>query len=86
MGNAPRYLPNIRGFKRFGEDFSLLKRFGLPVREGANVEIRIDVTNLFNRIGIAGPETDVNDPERFGRVFSKSGSPRTIQGGLRISF
>ncbi len=86
LGNAPRYLPNIRGFKRFGEDFSLMKRFGLPVREGANVEVRIDVTNLFNRIGIAGPETDVNDPERFGRVFSKSGGPRTIQGGLRVSF
>ncbi len=86
LGNAPRFLPNIRGFKRFGEDFSLMKRFGLPVREGANVEIRIDVANLFNRIGIADPETDVNDPERFGRVFFKSGGPRTIQGGLRISF
>lgn len=86
LGNAPRYLPGIRGFKRFGEDFSLLKRFGLPAREGANVEVRIDVTNLFNRIGIAGPETDVNDPERFGRIFSKSGGPRSIQAGLRISF
>jgi hypothetical protein len=86
LGNAPRYLPNIRGFKRFGEDFSLMKRFGLPAREGANVEVRIDVTNLFNRIGIAGPETDVNDPQRFGRVFSKAGGPRVIQGGLRFSF
>jgi hypothetical protein len=86
LGNAPRFLPNIRGFKQFTEDFSLMKRFGLPVREGANLEVRIDVTNLFNRIGIAAPETDVNDPERFGRVFSKSGAARVIQGGLRFSF
>jgi outer membrane receptor protein involved in Fe transport len=86
LGNAPRYLPNVRGFRQLSEDFSLLKKFDAGFREGANFEVRIDVINLFNRIRIGDPETDVGDPERFGRVFNKVGSPRVIQGGLRVSF
>jgi hypothetical protein len=86
LGNAPRLLPNVRGFKQLSEDFSLLKKFNLGFLESANFEIRIDVTNLFNRIGLEGPYTDVDDPSTFGRVFGKAGAPRVIQGGVRISF
>ena len=85
LGNAPRFLPNIRGFSRLGEDFSLIKRTDLPFREGMNFEIRIDALNFFNRIGIANPTTDVNSPD-FGKVFFKTGGPRTMQIGARITF
>jgi len=85
LGNAPRYLPNVRGFSRYGEDFSLIKKTDLPFREGMNFEIRIDALNIFNRIGISNPITDVNDAN-FGRIFNKAGGPRTMQIGARITF
>ncbi len=86
LGNAPPVLPNIRGWARYGENFSLMKKFALPFREGASFELRSDVTNLFNRIGYNNPETDIGDPTRFGRVFGKSGGSRVIQLGARITF
>lgn len=86
LGNAPVYLPNLRGWAGYGESFSLMKRTSLPWREGMSLEIRTDVTNLFNRIGWANPETDIGQPTRFGRVFSKSGGPRVIQVGARFTF
>jgi hypothetical protein len=85
LGNAPRYLPNVRTFARYGEDFSLIKKTDLPFREGMTFEIRIDALNIFNRIGIGGPITDVNDAN-FGKVFNKAGGPRTMQLGGRITF
>ena len=71
----------MRGFSRFGEDLSLIKRTDLGFREGMNFELRIDALNLFNRIGICDPETNVNDPATFGRVFEKCGGARQIQLG-----
>jgi len=86
LGNAPPLLPNIRGWAGYGESFSLMKKFALPFREGSSFEVRADVTNLFNRIGYSNPETDIGDPTRFGRVFGKSGGPRVIQVGGRLTF
>ncbi len=86
LGNAPPLLPNIRGWASYGENFSLMKRTPLKWREGMNLEIRADIINLFNRIGWSNPETDIGDPTRFGRVFSKSGGPRVIQLGARFTF
>jgi len=86
FGNAPRYLSNLRGFARYGEDFSLVKRTDLPFREGMNLEFRFDFTNLFNRIGICNPSTDANDPTSFGKVYGKCGGPRNIQMGARFTF
>lgn len=85
MGTAPRFLPNTRGFSRYGEDFSFIKKTDLGFREGAFFEIRIDALNVFNRIGLGGPITDVGNAN-FGRVFSKAGTPRTMQIGGRIMF
>jgi hypothetical protein len=51
-----------------------------------NFELRIDALNLFNRIGICNPSTDVNDPSSFGRVFFKCGAARQIQLGARVNF
>jgi hypothetical protein len=81
-----RNQPNLRGFARSGEQLSLIKRTRLPFREGANFEIRADISNPLNRTWISDPETDISDSERFGRVFNKYGGGRTIQLGLRITF
>jgi hypothetical protein len=87
LGNGVRWQPNLRGFARGGESFSMIKRTRFPfINEAANFEIRADITNLFNRTWISDPETDIGDPERFGRVFNKYGGGRTIQLGARITF
>jgi hypothetical protein len=86
MGNAPRYQPDLRGFRNFSHDFSLIKRTPIKVTEGAYFEIRMDAINVFNHVQIADPETAVSNAADFGLIFGKSGSPRTIQLGLRVSF
>ena len=88
FGNAPRWLPNLRGFAIFDEDFSLVKRTALGFREGATFEVRMDVINLFNRTRLSDPGTDASDPTSFGRIFGKSNvaGPRNIQVGARINF
>jgi hypothetical protein len=86
LGNAPRFLDGIRGFKQLSEDFSLLKKVNLGFRESSNVEIRIDVTNLFNRARPEDPRTNIDDLAEFGRSYGKVGGGRTIQGGLRVNF
>jgi hypothetical protein len=86
LGNAPRRQPDLRGFAQFSEDFSLIKQTPIKLTEGANFEIRMDVINLFNRVRIGDPNTDASDPSSFGQIFGKTGAPRLIQLGLRISF
>jgi hypothetical protein len=86
LGNAPRLLPNLRGFAFLSEDFALIKRSPLHFREGALFELRIDAINFFNRVRLDNPITDVSWPEGFGRVFGKSGDPRNIQVGIRLNF
>ncbi|HEY3131440.1 MAG TPA: TonB-dependent receptor [Acidobacteriota bacterium] len=86
FGNAPRWLPNLRGFRQSSEDFSLIKRTALGFREGANFEIRMDAVNILNRVRLGDPNTDASDPGSFGRVFGKCCGPRNIQLGLRLTF
>jgi hypothetical protein len=85
LGNAPRHLPSTRSFAVYSEDVSLIKRTDLPFREGMNLEIRFDFTNIFNRTRNNGPDTDLSSSD-FGKFFGKGGAPRNIQAGLRITF
>jgi hypothetical protein len=87
FGNSPRFFSNLRGFALYNEDMSLVKQTALPFREGMNLELRLDITNLFNRALPADPETDVTNLSRFGRVFEKGVTgPRTMQWGARFTF
>src|SRR5262245_11631835 len=86
LGNAPRYLPDLRGFAIWSEDFSMIKQFALGFREGTSVELRMDALNVFNRVRMGDPSTNVNDPQNFGKIFGKNGGPRNIQIGLRLNF
>jgi hypothetical protein len=85
LGNAPRLLPNVRGFALLSEDFALIKRSALHFREGAQFELRIDAINLFNRVKLNDPIPIVGYA-LFGRVIDKSGTPRNIQVGVRLNF
>jgi outer membrane receptor protein involved in Fe transport len=87
LPNGVRFQPNLRGFERGGEDFSIIKRTRLPfINEVSNFEFRADMTNIFNRTWLNNPRTDIGVPAEFGRVFEKYGGGRTIQLGLRIAF
>ena len=88
LGNAPRFLSNLKGFAVYTEDFSLTKKIDLGFREGASFELRMDAINVFNRTEYDNPSTNVLGPVSFGRIFGKSnvGGPRNIQLGARINF
>jgi hypothetical protein len=85
MGTATRWLGDTRGFALLQEDFSIIKQTSLGFREGANMELRADIVNLFNRNSLSNPNTGISGSS-FGKVFGKRGAPRTIQVGLRINW
>ena len=87
LGTGTRIQPDLRGFARGGESFSLIKRTRFPfINEVANFELRADITNIFNRTWLNNPRTDIGVPAEFGRVFEKYGGGRTVQLGVRITF
>jgi hypothetical protein len=52
--------------------------------EGATLELRGEIANLFNRVNLAAPTSDLSSG-----LFGKSNGqrqPRTVQLGLRIAF
>ena len=64
IGTAPAIL-DVRGPALYTEDLGFLKRFGVGER---TAEFRVDIINLFNRSGLAGPNTDLSSPN-FGKIF-----------------
>ena len=87
LGNAPRFLPNVRGPAWYDENFSIIKRIPLKFRESANFELRADIFNIFNRAGRGDPSHDFSDPSTFGRIFGVAHTtPRVVQVAARINF
>jgi hypothetical protein len=46
--------------------------------------VRIEAFNAFNWINLGTPNTSQNSPN-FGRI-TNAGTPRVMQGALRVSF
>jgi hypothetical protein len=63
-------------------DLSIIKR--IKITESQRIELRSDISNLFNRALFDVPETSVEAPN-FGQVI-RAGPGRTIQLALRYSF
>jgi len=83
-GNLGRNTFNGPGFANV--DFSLIKNVKIPwfVKEGANLQIRTEIFNLFNRVNLVDVDSDLTSGS-FGRSTSAY-TPRTVQFGLRIAF
>jgi hypothetical protein len=81
LGTAPAII-DARGPALYTEDLGFLKRFGVSDR---NVEFRLDILNLFNRSGLAGPNTDISSPN-FGKIFGVGQGARRLQLSLRATF
>jgi carboxypeptidase family protein/TonB-dependent receptor-like protein len=71
-------------------DFSLVKNFGLPFREGARVQFRSEFFNILNRANFSNPSASVFDSQgratTSGRIVATSTSARQIQFGLKLQF
>ncbi len=84
LGNASRTPVNGPDF--VNTDFSLIKHFLLPFREGARLDFRAECFNLFNHPQFGTPGGDYNAPLTFGVVNSTVNNPRLIQFGLKLAF
>jgi hypothetical protein len=89
-------LPTAPGIKRnsftgpgyLGIDATLSKEFGLPpmkiLGEGAKLEFRANFYNLFNKLNLFNPQTNILDPH-FGEAQNALGS-RVIEMQARFNF
>lgn len=79
---------SFRGPGYFDIDATLSKSFGLPrmrvLGENARLEFRVNFYNLFNKLNLTNPQTDILNPH-FGEAQSALGS-RTIEMQARFSF
>jgi hypothetical protein len=69
-------------------DATLSKSFGLPpmkvLGEGARLEFRANFYNLFNKLNLTNPQTDIMNAN-FGEVQAALGA-RVIEMQARFSF
>jgi hypothetical protein len=84
LGTASRTPVSGPGF--VNTDFSLIKHFPLPFREGARLDFRAEVFNLFNHPQFGTPNADFNAPATFGVVNSTVNNPRLFQFALKMAF
>lgn len=74
----------LSGPGRQNWDMTLIKKFGLGFREGANLEFRADAFNVFNHTQFAAVGSTFGQ-STFGQVTSVY-DPRVLQLGLTLSF
>jgi hypothetical protein len=84
LGNGKRLYSELRGFGYAGEDLGLIKHF--RIGEGAGIQLRAELLNVFNRHYFANPNTRMDDADTFGYVTDTTGNPRIVQFGLRIDW
>jgi hypothetical protein len=86
LGNAPRAIGSVRTPWSFNANLSLGKEFSLAsVREGMNLELRLEAYNAFNHPVFGSPNTSVDDPS-FGTITYTSNGPRQVQFGIKFNF
>jgi len=89
LGNAAR--APISGPRFVNTDFSAVKNFILPFREGMSLQFRAEFFNLFNHAqfflpGGGSGMQDINSPSTFGLIYGTVNNPRVIQFALKLKF
>jgi hypothetical protein len=98
IGNVGRNA--LRGPPQMNVDFAITKRF--PFGDTKNLEVTTEVFNLFNRVNLSNPISDLNavvatgtldpvtgrivNPGDFGRITSVNNNPRLIQFAVKLTF
>jgi hypothetical protein len=90
LGTAAR--APVYGPRFVNTDFSIIKNFALPFREGTALQFRTEFFNLFNHpefyMGGAGGsgEQDINASSTFGVINNTVNNARLIQFALKLTF
>ncbi len=89
LGDAQR--APVYGPRFVNTDFSAIKNFPLPWREGMSLQFRGEFFNLFNHAqfylsGSGVQMQDISQPATFGVVNGTVNNPRVVQLALRLSF
>ncbi len=79
FGSSPMNV--LRGNSVNSADLGIFKNF--TFKENYRFEFRTEMFNAFNHTNFASPNSSVENPN-FGRTFSTSIGPRTIQFGLKF--
>jgi Carboxypeptidase regulatory-like domain len=86
LGTAGNYLSQIRNPGAATEDVSLHKAVAIGPEGRYNVTLRLAFFNVFNRDALAGPDTNMSDPN-FGKILGYGGiGGRVGQFGARFTF
>ena len=86
LGTGGNFLAGIRNPGLATEDLGLHKSLGLGPEGQYNLTFRMEFFNVFNRHQLAGPVTNLSDPN-FGRIIDYSGfGGRVGQFGARFTF
>ncbi len=83
LGNVPRVTGEVRNFKYYNEDFSVLKK--TPLGENMTFILKLELLNAFNRHVFATPDTNPGN-NTFGVPFATIDTPRNMQLTARIQF
>ncbi len=91
LGTASR--TPVSGPRFVNTDFSAIKNFMLPFREGMSLQFRAEFFNLFNHPQFwltgdtsQGSMQNINAPSSFGLVNSTVNNPRVVQFALKLKF
>jgi len=83
----------VSGPRFVNTDFSAVKNFMLPFREGMSLQFRAEFFNLLNHPqfwltgdGAAGSMQNIASPSSFGLVNSTVNNPRVVQFALKLKF
>ena len=83
LGDAPRALGSVRSPLSFTANLSLGKQFS--IREGMNLEFRIEAQNALNHPVFGTPNVSVDDGN-FGKITSTAVLPREVQLAVKFNF
>ena len=83
LGNSTRTPVYGPGF--VNTDFSAIKHFPLPWREGMMIDFRAEFFNVFNHAQFYLPSSDISSAG-FGAISQTVNNPRLIQFALKLRF
>jgi hypothetical protein len=83
FGTMSRTTAEVRSKPFFNEDVSIIKN--TAIYENVRLQFRAEMFNVFNRVVLRRPVTDVNAGD-FGRIYGTANNPRIIQFALKLIF
>ncbi len=84
LGDASR--TPVYGPDFVNTDFSAIKHFILPYRDGMRLDFRAEFFNLFNHAQFGQPGADISTPSSFGVINTTVNNPRVMQFALKLNF